>query len=77
MWSNPAFWISILLLPLIYLTVGTVLGLFGSAVFSSEIQAAVVSAVVSGVLGSLTGFWLGSSFGSQKKTDASIEANKT
>lgn len=73
MLKNPAFWITLFLLPLVYITVFAVLGLVGTAVFSSEIQAAVVSAVVSGVLGSTVGFWMGSSFGSQKKTDASLE----
>jgi len=76
MFRNPAFWVSLLLLPLVYMTVGSVLGLLGTTVFSTEIQAAVVSAVVSGVLGALTGFWLGSSWGSQKKTDSALEKPK-
>lgn len=62
-WHSPAFWISLLLMPLVYGTVYRVL----TGDFSGEVQSMVVAAVVSGVLGSMTGFFLGSSFSSQRK----------
>lgn len=68
-WKQPAFWITILLLPLIYGTVGTVLGLVGSVIFSTEVQIMVVSTVVSGLLGAIAGYWLGTSWSSSRKTE--------
>lgn len=66
-WLQPAFWITVLLLPLVYFVVVRVLM---SDSFSTEVQSMVIAAVVSGVLGALTGFWLGTSFSSSKKDDA-------
>lgn len=59
-WLMPAFWISALLLPLLYYTVHLVLT--GDTSFSGELKAAIASSVVTGVLGGIIGFWLGSSF---------------
>lgn len=68
-WKQPAFWITLLLLPLIYIVVFSVLGLVGSIVFSTEIQIMVVSSIISGLLGAITGFWLGTSWSSARKTE--------
>lgn len=65
-WRMPAFAITCALLPLIYLVVGAVLFADG---WTAEIRASVVSAIVSGVMFSVVGFWLGTSAGSQRKTD--------
>jgi lysozyme len=59
-WLMPAFWISALLMPLLYYTVHVVLT--GNGSFSGELKAAIASSVVTGVLGGIIGFWLGSSF---------------
>lgn len=63
------FIVAMVLMPLIYLTVATVLGLVGSTKFSTEIQSMVVTAVVTGTLGTIVGYFLGSSAGSAKKTE--------
>ena len=63
------FIVAVLLLPLIYMTVATVLGLIGTTKFSTEIQSMVVTAVVSGTLGTMVGYFLGSSSGSAQKTE--------
>ena len=63
------FIVALLLLPLIYMTVATVLGLVGTTKFSTEIQSMVVTAVVSGTLGTMVGYFLGSSSGSAQKTE--------
>jgi len=68
-WKQPAFYITVMLLPLVYLVVLSVLGLVGTAVFTAEIKAMVIAAVISGVLGAITGFWLGTSFSSQRKDE--------
>ena len=65
-YKNPAFLVSLLLLPLVYVTVGAVL--FGEG-WDNEIKAMVVAAVISGVLGAVTGYWLGTSFSSARKTE--------
>lgn len=64
--KQPVVWVSAALLPLVYFVVGTVLLKDG---FSQEVQSMVIAAVISGVLGSITGYWLGTSFGSARKTD--------
>jgi GH24 family phage-related lysozyme (muramidase) len=71
-WKMPAFWITVLLLPLLYGTVYLVLT--GTAdSFSGELRAAIASAVVTGVLGATVGFWLGSSFTTSKSRGLGAE----
>ena len=62
---SPALWISCGLLPLVYIVVVGVM--FGEG-WTNDIRAMVVSSIISLVLGSITGFFLGTSYGSQKKT---------
>ncbi len=69
-WQSPAMWISLALLPLVYLVVSAVL--FGEG-WTNDIRAMVVSSIISLVLGSVTGFFLGTSYGSQRKTDLLAE----
>jgi hypothetical protein len=64
-WHSPAFWITLALLPLVYGVTYMVL----SGDFSQETKAMVVAAIITGVLGAVTGFWLGTSFGSSRKTE--------
>ena len=66
-WVQPAFWVTVLLLPLVYGVVYAVLYREG---FTDEVKAMVVASVVSGLLGSIAGFWLGTSWSSSRKTDA-------
>ena len=67
---SPAMLVTMMLLPLAYLVVGAVLFMAG---WSDEIRAMVVSSVLSLIVSGATGFWLGTSFGSQKKTDMLVE----
>jgi len=69
-WMSPSLWISLALLPLVYLVVAAVL--FGEG-WTNDIRAMVVSSIISLVLGSVTGFFLGTSYGSQRKTDLLAE----
>lgn len=64
LWKQPAFIVTVLLLPLVYYTVHVVLT--SVAGFSGELKAAIASSVVTGVLGGVLGFWLGSSFTTSK-----------
>jgi hypothetical protein len=65
-WRNVALLVSAVLVPLIYIVVCAVV--FGEG-WSDEMRSVVVTAIVTGLLGSITGFFLGSSFGSARKTD--------
>lgn len=60
--TSPAFWVTVLLLPLLYYTVHTILTGSVAEGFSGEFKASVGSAVISGILGGAVGFWLGASF---------------
>jgi muramidase (phage lysozyme) len=70
-WKNPAMIVTILLLPMIYGVVGAVI--FGAG-WDSNIRSFVVGVVVGSTLGAVVAFWLGSSFGSDKKTNSILEA---
>jgi hypothetical protein len=69
-WKSPALWVTLCLLPLVYLVVAAVL--FGEG-WTAEIRAMVVSSVISIVLGGVSGYYLGTSYGSQKKTEIIAE----
>ncbi len=70
-WKMPAFWISLILMPLLYGTVYLVLT--GGQDFSGELRAAIASSVVTGILGGVIGFWLGSSFTTSKSRGLGAE----
>ena len=63
--NSPAFWISILSLPLPYYVVYRVLT-GPLEFFSNDVRASIASAVISLVLGGIIGFWLGASFTTSK-----------
>ncbi|MDO9313409.1 MAG: glycoside hydrolase family 104 protein [Burkholderiaceae bacterium] len=67
---NMALWVTVMLLPLVYLVVSAVLFKDG---FSDDVRAMTVAAVISGVLGAITGYWLGTSFSSAKKDERAAQ----
>lgn len=68
-WRNPAFIVTALLLPLVYLVVVAVVFNVGGVQWSDEMRSVVVTAIVTGLLGAITGFFLGSSYMSARKTE--------
>jgi len=68
-WRMPAVWVSGALLALVFMVVGTVLWAPG---WSNDIRLQVVTAVLT-VIGVVSSFWLGTSMGSQRKTDILAE----
>jgi lysozyme len=68
-WRMPAVWISVALLALVFMVVGSVL--WGNG-WSNEIRLQVVTAVLT-VIGIVSSFWIGSSAGSRDKDDAMIK----
>jgi lysozyme len=71
---SPAFWVTVLLLPLLYGTVW--IALTSESGFSNEVRAAIASAVVTGILGAVVGFWLGSSFTTSKSRGLGAEVSR-
>jgi len=68
-WKNPAVIVAILVLPLVYMVVSAVVFGAGGQTWSDDVKTLTVTAILSGALGSITGFFLGSSLGSQRKTN--------
>lgn len=69
LYSNPAFVITCLLLVPVYAFFASVLGVLPGTVTWDDNVRMLVAGVISNVISGSMGFWLGSSFGSQKKTD--------
>lgn len=59
-WRSPSFLAMCLLLPLVYLVVGAVVGLFGKLTLNAEVSASILTGVVTLICGSATGFYFGS-----------------
>ena len=57
-WKSPSFLISMGLLPLVYMLVGAVVGLFGQP-FSDDVRSAIANGVIGLILGGLTGYYFG------------------
>jgi muramidase (phage lysozyme) len=74
-WKNPAFWVSMLLLPMAYYVVVAVIGVplgdgkFVSANVTQDVRSMVIGGVMGSVLGGIVAFWLGTNYGSSRKTD--------
>lgn len=58
MLHSPSFWVTLALLPLVYLVVGSVVGLWGEA-WPSDVRAAIATAVVSLIVGGAAGYYWG------------------
>ncbi len=57
-WRSPSFVVALGLLPLVYMVVGAVVGLFG-APFSEDVRAAIANGIVGLILGGLIGYYYG------------------
>lgn len=56
--QSPSFWVTFALLPLVYLVVGSIVGLWGSE-WPSDVRAAIATAVVSMIVGGAAGYYWG------------------
>src|SRR5574337_304045 len=59
-WHSPSFWALLLLMPLVYMLVGSISGLWGYDQWSDDVRAAISTAVVSLVVGGAAGYYWGS-----------------
>lgn len=57
-WRSPSFVVAVGLLPLVYMVVGAVVGLFGVP-FSEDVRAAIANGIVGLILGGLIGYYYG------------------
>ena len=55
---SPSFWVALALLPLVYMIVGSVVGLFGTP-WSEDVRSAIANGVVGMVIGALAGYYFG------------------
>ena len=58
-WKSPSFLIALALIPVVYMIVGSVVGLFGQP-FSDDVRSAIANGVVGLILGGLSGYYWGS-----------------
>lgn len=70
MLKNPQFWLSILLLGLVYMAMSNIIGLIGYQGWTPENRSNVVFLIVGTAIGAVTGFWFGTSLSSQRKDAA-------
>lgn len=56
---SPSFWFLVLALPLVYLIVGSIVGLWGYADWSDDVRASLATAVVSLIIGGAAGYFWG------------------
>lgn len=57
---SPSFLVALALLPLVYMVVGAIVGLFGTP-FSEDVRAAIANGIVGLILGGLIGYYYGQS----------------
>ena len=58
MMHSPSFWVALSLLPLVYMIVGSVVGLFGTP-WSEDVRSAIANGVVGMVIGAIAGYYFG------------------
>lgn len=58
-WQSASMWALLLLLPLAYMVVGSVVGLWGANDWSPDVRAAISTAVVSLIIGGAAGYYWG------------------
>jgi len=66
-WRSPSFVISVALLPVLYMIVGSVVGLFGQP-FSEDVRSAIANGVVGLILGGLSGYYWGTTTSRNRTT---------
>lgn len=58
-WQSPSLIIATLLLPLVYMLVGSLIGLFGSAAWSDDVRSSLAGSLMGSIIGGLVGYYFG------------------
>ena len=56
---SASFWVALLLLPLVYLLVLSLIGMVGTATWSDDVRAGLAGSLISAVIGGLVGYYYG------------------
>lgn len=70
-WQSPSFVALCLMLPLVYMIMGAVIGLYGKMDLSAEVTASIITGLVTLIIGSGTGYYFGSTTTRNKPEGAS------
>ena len=59
MLKSPSFWVFVLLSPLVYLIVLSLIGIIGTATWSDDVRAGLAGSLISAIIGAATGYYFG------------------
>jgi len=69
-WHSPSFWAMCLLLPLVYMIVGAMTGLWGTLKLTPEVTASIITGIVTLIIGGAGGYYFGSATSANKPAPA-------
>lgn len=67
-WQSPSFWVLVLLLPLTYMVVGSLIGIWGTAQWSDDVRASIATAIITLIVGGAAGYYWGSTTSKNRPT---------